>query len=278
MLHKGVQHLFLLFSLSGPPTAWAMDPSTYRAADPAAPVVTAGSLLGSERFWPYRVALRSDFTPPGGAAPLPAGTMGILVRVEDSGRARIHFGRDGRHELPVERTNLVEEANRVRAGEEQKIAPNLVHMIGTRLVDTEGPVLRAFDFSRVYEPERFVAVFADPSSEDFEALVAALAPLRATPGTMTVLFPQGEHPDPPLRERLRALGWPVPFLRDEYGEGYTRSLRPDDAPQPALMLLTPEGRVLLDQPFGGSATVAALRKALGAEAPPAGTAAAAGPR
>lgn len=278
MLHKGFRHFILLCALVAPSAAGATDPSTFRAADPAAPAVTAGNLLESERFWPYRVALRSEFTPAGAAAPLPAGSTGILVRAEDSGRARIHFGRDGCHEVPVERTNVVEAANRIRAGEEQKIAPNFVHMIGTRLVDTEGPVLRAFDLSRVYEPERFVAVFADPSSEDFEALVAALAPLRATPGTMTVLFPQGEHPDPPLRERLRALGWPVPFLRDEYGEGYTRSLRPDDAPQPTLMLLTPEGRMLLDQPFAGSATVAALRQALGPLAPSAGAAAAAKPR
>jgi hypothetical protein len=61
---------------------------------------------------------------------------------------------------------------------------------------------------------------------------------------MTVLFPQGRHPDVQTREQLRALGWPVPFLLDQYSEGYTRSRLDEGTRLPAVMLQTPDGRVV----------------------------------
>lgn len=250
------------------------DPSSYRAADPTAPAVTAASLPSSERFWPYQVVLESPWQPEGAKAALPAGSIGVLVRVESPERALIHFGRGGRFETPISKTDLVERANRVRTGELQKPAPHFVHTIGTRLVDSASEKIRFVDLADVYAPRAFLAVFADPGGDGFEALAAALAPLREATGVMTVLFPQGDHPDVRTRETLRAAKWPVAFLRDEYGEGYTRSLRGDGAPLPAVMLFTPDGRVVFDRPWGeGVAT--SLRVALEKEFPATSPAAAA---
>lgn len=249
----------------------------YEAADPKAAAVTEKNLAGSERFWPYRIELTSPWQPPGREKPLPAGTLGVLVRIEPSGMARVDFGRDGRFEVPVAKTDIVAQANRIRTGEAGKPAPNFVHAIGPRLVEADAPEIRVHDFGALFDRRGFVAVFADPQSEALAGIASALGPLRQRGDVQVLLFPQGDVADPVVREKLRALDWPVPFVRDPHSEGYTVALRPDDAPLPAVMVVTPEGRVLLDAPWkAGLATEisATLDRELGA--PPEATAAAGG--
>jgi hypothetical protein len=237
------RRIVLALVLALAPAAAAGDPA-YTAADPSAPAVTLDNLLASERFWPYQVELARPWRAEGRAQPLPAGTLGVLVRVEASRAARVDFGRDGLHEVAVDATDLVERANRIRSGALRKIAPNLVHAIGPRLVDAESPSLRIVDFAAAFEPPGFLCVFADPDGEGFAELARALAPLRGRHGVMTVLFPQGLRPDSAVRARLRALGWPVPFLLDQFGEGYTKSLLAGGTPTPAVTLQTREGRLI----------------------------------
>jgi hypothetical protein len=69
---------------------------------------------------------------------------------------------------------------------------------------------------------------------------------------LTVLFPQGEQPDRPLREQLRALGWTVPFVFDHLSEPYTRSLLPEGAAFPFLLLVSREGRLRYQGRYEGS--------------------------
>jgi hypothetical protein len=219
----------------------------YHAGDAGAAVVTGQNLLASERFWPYQVALNRPWRPAGGGATLPSGLLGVLIRVEASGSARIDFGRDGRYEVPVDATDLVERADRVRRGELQKSAPNFALAIGPRLVDSASATLRPFGFETVIQQRGFLAVFADPAAKDFAALAKSLAPLRERDGVLTILLPQGEHPDAEVREQLRALKWPVPFVYDHLAESYTRSLLAGESPLPELILQTNEGRVLLQR-------------------------------
>lgn len=221
----------------------------YVAADPSAPVVTEQNLLANERFWPYQLELTRSWQPDGRAQPLPAGTRGVLVRVEDSGAARIDFGRHGRYEVPVARTDLVALANRIRRGELDKLAPNFVHAIGPRLADSASESPRSVAFDDVFEPPGFLAVFADPDAVGFGELAAALAPLHGRHGVWTVLFPQGGHPDLEVREQLRALEWRVPFVFGYMTEGYTRSRLQEGSPLPFLMLQTREGRVVFQEPW-----------------------------
>lgn len=234
----------------------------YDPSSPTAPVVSEANLLASERFWPYQVGLVKPWQPPGRPQPLPVGATGVLIRVEDGGRlARVDFGRDGLYELPVAATDLVERANRVRRGELDKMAPNYVLAIGPRLVDTAADPPRTFPFADVNEYRVFLGVFADPRAADFETLAKALAPFQERAGLLTILFPQGERPDPETWERLRAIGWPVPFVQDHLSDPYTRTLLAEGADGPALQLVSAEGRVL----FAGAAkpeVAPALREAL----------------
>jgi hypothetical protein len=257
---------------AAPPDAAALEgiPEHY-AADPGAPAVTAASLLASERFWPYQVTLTKPWQPSEQAQPLAAGTRGVLIRVEEgSGRARIDFGRYGLYEVPVDATDLVADANRVRTGEREKTAANFVLAIGPRLLDAGAPALVAVPFREVTRHRVFLCVFADPGSKEFRELAKSLAPLRERSGLLTILFPQGQVPDAELFERLRDLGWPTAFVHDHLSEAYTRTLLPEPMPPfPTLLLQTDEGRVLFQDrwqaglPFGLDP---ALDQALGSSA------------
>jgi hypothetical protein len=221
----------------------------YEVADSRAARITAANLLANDRFWPYQVALVEPWRPDSRQDPLPTQIAGVLIRVEASGAARIDFGRDGLHTVPLEATDLLARANAVRLGEAEKTAPNLVLDVAPRLLDAGGEMLRPFGVRPALEYPRFLCVFADPSAADFEGLATALAPLHDRSDVLTVLFPLGSHPDATLRERLRALAWPVPFLQDHLAEPYAAALLTDGTDTPALMLLTNEGRVLLVSPF-----------------------------
>jgi hypothetical protein len=224
----------------------------YSAADPGAPAVTPDNLLESERFWPYQVALTAAWRPLDSQKPLAAGMQGVLIRVEDSGMARVDFGRHGQHRVPVSRTDLVENANRIRRGELHKMGPNFALAIGSKLVDPRPERIAPLGFVAAAGEATFLCVFADPNAEGFEDLARALAPLQERRGVLTVLFAQGQHPDAELRERLRALDWKVPYAYDFLAEGYTRSLLPEGTPVPAVLLQTREGRLLFQSPWGSS--------------------------
>lgn len=239
----------------------------YRARDAKAAVVTEQNLLASERFWPYQVALSEDWRPAGRARPLPQAAAGVLIRVEASGVARIDFGRDGLYEIPIDKTDLVKSANRIRLGELEKMAPNFVLAIGPRLIDSGADALRPLPYRAAAAEGAFLCVFADPESDDFPGLVAALAPLRGRHGVSTILFPQGAHSDARVRERLRASQWTVAFVYDHLSEAYTRTLWAEATPPAAVLLVTSEGRVLFQSRWRAGAAsdlTAALDRALGA--------------
>jgi len=231
----------------------------YRVADPKAPAVTAKSLMASERFWPYRVELTRAWQPPGRPKPLAAGEAGVLVRIDEkSGLARIDFGGPGVYEVPVDRTDLIDTANKIRVGELGKIAPNFVTAFGPRLIDTKADKPQSVKPEDLLERNGFLCVFADPSADSFPELVKALAPLADRRGVATVLFPQGKNSDRAVWERLHALGWKVPYVYAHLSAGYTDSLLPAKTQIPVVQLQTPEGRLLL-QAGSGPKLEASLR-------------------
>jgi hypothetical protein len=225
----------------------------YHADDASAAPVTEQNLPASERFWPYQVALARPWQPPGRDKPLPARTLGVLIRIEPSGAARIDFGRHGIYEVPLGETNLLEEANRVRRGDLDKMLPNFLLAIAPRLVDTASDVPRPLPVQESLQYRDFLCVFADPGAKQFPGLAKALAPLAERDGLLTILFPKSDQPDPKMREQLRGLGWKVPFVLGYMAEAYSRTLLPDGASLPFLMLNTPEGRVLFQSPWSPDA-------------------------
>jgi hypothetical protein len=248
----------------------------YVAADPSAPPVTAGNLMQSERFWPYHVELVSPWRPLSREKPLPAGAGGVLIRVGPGDVARIDFGRDGIYEVPIGQTDLVDAANRIRRGEENKMAPNVALAIGRKLTDSRADRLAVFKPEEAVEMRGFLCVFADPDAAGFAELAAALAPLqgRAGAGVLTVLFPQGNHPDQKVLERLRGIGWKVPFAFDFLSESYIASFLPAGTPLPAILLQTAEGRLVFIGAWQPD-TLPQLTAALDAEFGPASSASAA---
>lgn len=240
---RGARSLLPLVALLALPALPAPQaPQTPQPSPPEAGLITQANLLESERFWPYRVALTEPWQPQGREKPLPAGSTGVLIRVESSGTARIDFSSDGKYEVPIARTDLVQNANRIRRGELAKAGPNFTWTIQARMIDSASEQPQSLSPRVVVGYTGFLCVFVDPQDEAFEQIAAGLAPLRESPGVLTILFPQGHVDGPRLRERLRALGWTVPFLFDFLSEPYTRTLLPEDTPLPALLLQTNEGR------------------------------------
>jgi hypothetical protein len=211
----------------------------YVAADPDAAAVTAESLLASERFWPYHAKLTEAWTPPGASRAIGANVRGVLVRVEEGGRARVDFGRDGVHVVPVEATDLVAEANRVRLGQRTKAAPNYVLAIGNRLT---GPEQEAAGVAAAAAHTGFASLFIDPNDARFEASVRALAALDGRRGVKTVIFVQGRHSPRDLTARLEALGWKGYRMGGAWSVSYTEAQL--DGEPPAVLLVTPDGRLV----------------------------------
>ena len=225
----------------------------YHAQDPTAPVVSERNLLASERFWPYQTALTKSWKS------LPVGSVGVLIRVEPGGQARVDFGRDGLLDLPVGATDLVERSNAIRLGKVEKVAPNFLYALAPRLLDPA--TAKVYPFEDAARNQVFLCVFADPWRVEFGPLVSELEALHR-PGMMLMLFPQGRRPDSEVRGQLLAMKWTAPFVFDHLSEPYTKTLLSPQTPLPAVQLQTAEGRVLFEGRWS-SAVVREIDAALG---------------
>ena len=205
--------------------------------------VTAENLMASEQYWPYHVSITTNW-PSSEVPTIRAGRHGVLVRVQPDGLVRLDFGGDGRYEVPLASTNLIERANEVRLGRVHKTIPNFVLAVGSRLVDGRTGTLKPFGLTEVGERPGFLCVFADPASENFALLAEQLKPLQDRENVLTVFFPPGDRPAIEVFARLTELDWPVPFMPGPMSSAYTRSLLRDDAPLPAVILQSPEGRLI----------------------------------
>ena len=227
-------------------------------------VVTAVNLFDHDEFWPYRAALTEAWQPPGRDQRLPAGTDGVLIRVEPGQVARIDFARDGKYEVPIAKTDLVEKANRIQRGELAKPTPNFVNAFAMKVVDPASDPPTSLRPEQLAEHHRFLCVFADVSHESFAGLANALRPLAKRSDVEIMLFPQGaqgEHSNAEIVKRLRASDLLVPFVFEHLSEPYTRTLLREGTPIPNVMLVTDEGRVLYQDAWQPGA-IAKLESAL----------------
>lgn len=235
-------------------------PPDYLAADPSAPEITAATLFANERFWPYTVELTRAWKGPGMQSSAPAGTRGVLIRLDDAKRARVDFGRHGIGDVPLDATDIVARANGVRVGTEPKPLPNFVEAIGPRLVASSVEPMRPYPVAGVFGHGAFVAAFADPNAASFESLAAALAPLASRSDALVIFFPQGRPADAAVYQRLRSVGWKVPFVFQHLSEPYTASLVGPSPKLPLVTVQTADGRVLLSERFEPSRAEAIARQ------------------
>jgi hypothetical protein len=258
--------LLLALALGAARARAGQDLAPYAVARPASQPVTGSTLLENDRFWPALVTLREPFRSFAAISELAAGLSGVLVRVETEALARVDFGSDGVLDVPVAKTDLVEAANAIRRGELAKTAPNFALMIGPRLSDARAERPRGFPFHEAAEQRGFLGVFADPASSQFEAIARALAPLADHPRVLTVLFPQGRHPDARVFAQLRELGWGAAFVLAHLSEPYTRVLLREGQAPPFVTLQTADGRIQLAAGWRADAAPA-IRDALEREYP-----------
>jgi hypothetical protein len=242
-------------------------PQTAPADDGA---ITQASVYENERYWPAIVALTKEWSAPGETKPLKAQYRGTLVRVEEDGRVRIDFGRHGRHDIPIDHTDLVQRANELRQGTRTKLAPNFVLRVGNSLVDPSSPQVRPHLFDEIARASGFLCIFADPRAKDFPLLAEQLAVLDGVHGVRTVLFPQSVVREDLefVRERLQTLSWHAAFMYPQLSENYTLSLLGEIPERPRALLVSPEGRVLHGAEIGTAASLSALRQAVERVQPP----------
>jgi hypothetical protein len=209
--------------------------------DSTAPWVSEGNLLPSERFWPYQVELTEPFAAGGTGRTIPAGTSGILIRVESSGAARIDFGRDGLFTVAVKSTDLLQRANAIRLGEVKKTAPNLTYAIAPRLIDADSDVGAPLPFEKSIDRAGYLCFFADPREVSFPRSAGLIAQLSNRGSVLPVLFAQGAAP---AHDQLRAAGWKGGYVVGHLAAPYTKTLIDGEVTHPTLALYTAEGRVL----------------------------------
>jgi len=234
------------------------------AAESSEATITAVNVYDYEAYWPNIVVLEESWLPPGQEKPLKAKYRGALVRVEADRRVRVDFGRHGKHDIPIERTDLVQRTVDVRAGRRHKTAPGFVLQMGTRLVDSSGEVPGALPSIVLDQAETFLCLFADPTAEDFPALARAASALDALDGVMLILFPQGLAGVDlaTAHEKLRGASWQAPYAYPRLTPDHTRSLLGVDETPPYALVVTPEGRVLFRTALEDPRALAALHDAV----------------
>lgn len=228
------------------------------------PAVSEANLLEQESFWPYQLTLVEPWQPSGSERTLPSGTPGVLIRVEDSGLARIDFSNLGVHDVPVARTDLVRRANEVASGERRKFGPNLLVAVGRRLMSSLGTGPEAFE--DLLESKLVLCIFADADAPSLPKLARAISQLERRYDFQPMLFPQGEFEDADVLARLQEIGWGLPFMPSRYAGPYSESLIDPSVALPAVSLSTPEGRLILEMPWRPEASTdlgEALEKTLG---------------
>jgi hypothetical protein len=233
--------------------------------------ITQASVYENERYWPAIAAMTQDWLPPGETKPLKSQYRGTLVRVEEDGRVRIDFGRHGKHDVPIDHTDLVQRANEVRAGTRTKLAQNFVLRVGNILVDSSSQQVRAYVFDEIAGASGYLCVFADPRAEDFPTLAAQLAALEGVNGVRTVFFPQSVVREDLefVRDKLGKLSWHPPYMYPHLSRDYTLSLLGEIPERPRVQLVSPEGRVLYEAEVGTAAGLSELRRAVEGVPPPA---------
>lgn len=232
---------FASISAMGAAVGSAMEATTMNATNAASGRVTVETLHENERFWPYRIQLVEPWRPVGFEGRFGWG-VGVLVRVEPDGSLRVDFAEHGVHRVPAGATDVIEKANRIRTGELEKSLPNLVVWLSGRLLDPTKTPIRPLEKLKIDGAARFLLVFADPAAPDFSKLAKDVGDVRARPGLVKLLLPQGDRRDGGVANLCRAADWRDAFLLDRFTPAYTRSLLDADLALPAVMLISAEGR------------------------------------
>ena len=257
---------------SAPNAKRPADPTRDGASDPArtsAATISVENVFDNESSWPNIASLVESWTPAGESPPLKKGYRGAVIRLLPGGLVRIDFGRHGKHEIPIAATDFVARANEVEAGTRFKTAPNFLAHFGTQFVHPTSPEPMAFPTPELAKSDRFLCIFADPSPESFAELAERLAALDDVPKLQGLMFPLAVERDQiqAVKDRLEAVGWRVPYAYPQAAEKHAESLLGAVPTRPMALLITGEGRLLLQTELDRPGAIEALRTAVTSPSP-----------
>lgn len=227
-------------------------------------VITAENLYDHEEYWPNIVTMAADWMPPAVTPRRPQTLQGVLIRIEDNGRARVDLARFGRVDVAIDETDLVERANGVRRGEIFKHRGNFTMQIGTKLVSSTGNEPGPQPSREIKSAEILLCVFADPRSMEFEPLALQLDRLADDRDLQMIFVPQNVRREDLnfVHSTLRKHNWEVPFTDPAQSAIQTTILIREKPIAPHALLVTREGRVLVDTALNGASAFEVLRAAI----------------
>lgn len=227
-------------------------------------VITADNVFEAEAFWPNIVAVAEGWQPATTDRPRPKTLQGALIRVERDGRVRLDLARFGRVDVPIAETDLVERANAVRRGEIFKHRGNLAMQLSPLLVRSDLEQPGPYPSREIKSAEQILCVFADPRSDVFPEIAAAVSTWAEKQQIPAVLVAQnvGREDLSDLHGRLKEVGWLAPFVYPERSATQTERLLRKAPSGPWIQLLTREGRVLQSLPLRGEGSLAGLTRSL----------------
>lgn len=187
--------------------------------------LTDATLYERSEFWPPFCHVNDTITLDG--VKISTTTRGVLLRVvgEDGASALVDFGRKGIHLIPTASTDILERARRIEVGSESKRYPNLVELLGSRIIQvqsSEAKRLAHEDYTRI---KRFVCIRFPNTNAGWSSVAAWMQSQKdhmISPETIPLLFPQGTAIDDGIIfERISAHGmdhacYLYTFLADSY--------------------------------------------------------------
>lgn len=188
------------------------------------------ALMERSDAWPPYVTLTGETDVDGRL--LPAGLRGTLVRLVDSEHGLIDFGRFGGLKLDMHSTDFGMQRQALLSGIEHKRFPNLVEMLGPRMLRIKDGRTVPLLFKNIWSRERdvacgFVFVYLDISDQGFAFLTELLQAIEEKVNAeliLPVVLPKTEAQAKSLESELLSRKIEMTFLMGFAAMPYARVL------------------------------------------------------
>lgn len=197
--------------------------------------LTSQSLPAHSDFWPPKIHLTGDVETRTGT--FSTGQRGVLLRIEGNPAiAVVDFGRDGIHEVPLDQTDALATARRIKDGEEPKPLPNYLSMLGPpKLFRAVEGKMKAIPLHETGDWKGFLFLYLPVEDLDWTAFAGLLEEnkdlVRKT-GLQPLLLPLSRIKDAELFQKLKEYSLPVAVMHDFLGFSFLNALahQPGDGP------------------------------------------------
>lgn len=200
------------------------------------------------RYWPLFITITRAWPDMPGQNPLiPAGWPAVLIRVEN-GAILTDVGRMGRHALPVEFTDALQQARGFADGTEKKAAGNITMQILNRCFDATDKDNRSINPLHFEGIEKYLILYArgdDSASRELIGQLIEQYPLwRSRSKQLEVLHISQAQTNEKIMECIKSLKMPWPCLQPFLCASYTKAFHHEPGEGPCLVLIDADGKIL----------------------------------